>query len=179
MQPEPAGTFNLALQTLEERSATATNGIGQLVSINCSNGGVPKTPVAEVLITESGLTGDRQRDLCHHGGPDRAVLLYSLELIEALQKEGHPIEVGATGENLTVSGLDWNLIVPGFHIWVGAVRLLATKYADPCRNISGSFINGDMTRIAQTLYPGWSRICAKVLVPGTVRVGDPVRLAES
>ncbi|HTV54721.1 MAG TPA: MOSC domain-containing protein [Terriglobia bacterium] len=152
--------------------------LGRLTSINRSDGGVPKKPVAEVLITESGLTGDRQRDLRYHGGPDRAVLLYSMELIRALQKEGHSIDAGATGENLTVSGLDWKLVVPGTEIRVAAVRLLVTKYAPPCHNISGCFLNGDITRVAQKVHPGWSRVCAKVLAPGTVRVGDSVRLGE-
>jgi MOSC domain-containing protein YiiM len=181
MQPRLGGNLDPAVQTLNVDSAPNRSpaGNGRLVSINCSDGGVPKSPVAEVLITEAGLAGDRQHDLRFHGGPDRAVLLYSMELIEALQKEGHPIRVGGTGENLTLSGLDWNLIVPGSEISVGAVRLLVTKYATPCHNISGSFVDGDMTRIAQKLHPGWSRVCAKVLAGGTVRVGDSVRLGES
>jgi len=33
--------------------------------------------------------------------------------IEALQNEGHPIAFGSTGENLTVSGIDWQRVVPG------------------------------------------------------------------
>jgi MOSC domain-containing protein YiiM len=54
---------------------------GRLVSINLSNGGVPKRPVPECRVTESGLEGDRQRDLHFHGGPNRAVCLYPLERI--------------------------------------------------------------------------------------------------
>jgi MOSC domain-containing protein YiiM len=83
--------------------------------------------------------GDCQRDLHYHRGPDRAVLLYSMELIRALQKEGHPIEAGATSENLTVSGLDCHLVVPGTEIRVSAVRLVVTKYATPCCNVRGLF----------------------------------------
>ena len=63
-------------------------------SINVSRGGVPKTSVFEALVTEHGVDGDRQHDLRHHGGPDRAVSLFSLELIQALQREGHPIAAG-------------------------------------------------------------------------------------
>jgi MOSC domain-containing protein YiiM len=62
--------------------------------INVSDGGVPKLPVWEAKVGERGLDGDRQRNLKVHGGPDRAVCLYSLELIEQLQKEGHPIDSG-------------------------------------------------------------------------------------
>src|SRR3569832_2171795 len=76
--------------------------------ISVSDGGVPKLPVWEAKVSEQGLSGDRQRNLKFHGGPDRAVCLYSLELIEHLQAEGHPIDAGAAGENLTLSGLDWD-----------------------------------------------------------------------
>ena len=81
---------------------------GRLESINVSGGGVPKHSVFETLITVHGVAGDAQDDLRYHGGPDRAVVLFSLELIHALQREGHPIVVGSIGENLTLSGLDWD-----------------------------------------------------------------------
>lgn len=64
---------------------------GQVFSINCSPGGVPKLPIPEALITAYGLFGDSQANRVHHGGPDRAVCLFSAERILALQKEGHPI----------------------------------------------------------------------------------------
>jgi MOSC domain-containing protein YiiM len=98
--------------------------VGKVVSINRSSGGVPKQPVPECRVTESGLQGDRQRDLRFHGGPDRAVCLYPLESILALQREGHPIAPGTIGENLTVSGLDWSLMVPDVRLQVGEVVLL-------------------------------------------------------
>jgi MOSC domain-containing protein YiiM len=75
---------------------------GRLHSINVSDGGVPKLPLAACFIGKLGLHGDRQRDLEHHGGPLRAVCLYSRDLIESLRQEGHPIIPGAIGENLTV-----------------------------------------------------------------------------
>ncbi|MDE3050208.1 MAG: MOSC domain-containing protein, partial [Nitrospirota bacterium] len=81
--------------------------------INVSDGGVPKRPVREARVTERGLEGDRQRNLKVHGGPDRAVCLFSLELLERLQDEGHPIDAGSSGENLTLAGLEWELIRPG------------------------------------------------------------------
>ncbi len=150
---------------------------GRLESINISNGGVPKTGVLEGLITEQGVSGDAQRDLQHHGGPDRAVVLFSLELIRALQKEGHPIAPGTTGENLTVSGIEWTLLTPGTQVQVGPVRLRITSYAAPCSKIGASFADHDVQRIWQTQYPGWSRLCARVVVGGLVRPGDGVEMA--
>ena len=100
--------------------------VGILASINISWGGIPKQRVFEALVTENGLDGDHQRDLRYHGGPERAVVLYSLDVIQALKRQGHPIGVGAVGENFTVSGLDWPAIVPGTELEIGAVRLLIT-----------------------------------------------------
>src|SRR4051794_41401364 len=97
----------------------------------------------EALITESGIDGDRQRDLRFHGGPDRAVVLFSLDVIRDLQREGHTIAPGTAGENLTVSGLDWRAVVPGMEIAAGSARLLVTRYVTPCLKIAGSFSRGE------------------------------------
>lgn len=155
-------------------SAILESVTGRLESINASRGGVPKRSMFEALITEEGLDGDRQRDLRFHGGPDRAIVLFSLDLIKALQREGHSIAAGTTGENLTVSGLDWGAIVPGTEVQVGEVRLRITKYTTPCEKVAFSFCENDYTRISQKLHPGWSRVSARVLRGGLVRIGDPV-----
>jgi len=151
---------------------------GRLEAINLSQGGVPKQTVFEALITEHGLGGDLQRDSYHHGGPDRAVVLYSLDVIHALQREGHPITTGAVGENLTVSGLDWRAVVPGARLTVGDAELQITKYATPCTNIRGYFLANDFMRIYQDRHPGWSRVCARVLKAGIVRPGDVVSVGS-
>ncbi len=147
---------------------------GRLESINASRGGVPKSAMFEGLITEQGLDGDRQRDLRYHGGPDRAIVLFSLDVIRALQREGHPIAPGSTGENFTVSGLDWNAVVPGRQLQIGEVQLEVTKYTSPCEKIAGAFADCDFTRISQKRHAGWSRVSARVLAGGLVRMGDPV-----
>ena len=149
---------------------------GRLESINASPGGVPKTAVLVGIITAHGLTGDHQDDQRYHGGRDRAILVFSLDVIRALQSEGHPIGAGTTGENFTVSGLDWGLIGRGRELIVGEVRLLVTNYASPCETIRGSFLERDFMRISQKLHPGWSRLCTRVIEGGTVRPGDPVDL---
>jgi MOSC domain-containing protein YiiM len=152
---------------------------GRVASINRSDGGVPKQPVEACAVRILGLEGDRQRDHVHHGGPDRAVVLYSLERIAALQREGHPIAVGSIGENLTLSGLDWDALAPGARLRVGEVELELTRYASPCWNIAASFRDGAYERVSQKLYPGWSRLCARVLAPGRIEVGAPVALVGS
>jgi MOSC domain-containing protein YiiM len=101
-------------------------------------------------------------------------VVYSLDVIRALQREGHPISAGAVGENLTVSGLEWPAVIPGTRLVVGDVALQITKYATPCRNIRESFVGHDFMRIFQDRHPGWSRVCARVVKGGIVRPGDMV-----
>ncbi|HZS68541.1 MAG TPA: MOSC domain-containing protein [Burkholderiales bacterium] len=149
---------------------------GVLHSINVSNGGVPKRPRDAAQLRISGVSGDRQRDLRYHGGPTRAVSLYSLELIQALQAEGHRLEPGAIGENLTLAGVAWSSMVPGATLEVGAALLELTAYAAPCTNLLPYFREGEFKRVSQKVHPGWSRLYARVLREGTVKVGDPVRL---
>jgi len=148
---------------------------GVVNSINVSRGGVPKLPVPEALVGVEGLAGDHHR-WRGHGGPQRAVCLYALERIEALRGEGHPIEPGGAGENLTLSGVDWSLLTPGAELHVGEVHLRVTSYTDPCSTIAGCFAGGAFKRISQELHPGWSRVYASVVAPGVVEVGDPVVL---
>ncbi len=146
-----------------------------LVQISVSNGGVPKRPVQEAAITLSGVAGDRQRNRSVHGGPDRAVCLYSLERLDALRDEGHPIEPGAAGENLTIAGLDWARLKIGDRLRIGeTVELEVSSYTTPCRYNACWFVEGDFNRIAQERHPGWSRLYARVLREGPVRTGDRV-----
>ena len=145
-------------------------------SLNVSPGGVPKRPVVAATLTGCGLAGDRQRNLKYHGGPDRALCLWAVELIEALRREGHPVAVGSTGENVTTAGIPWALVVPGARLQLGPALVEITDYTRPCRTISGSFLGGRTGRISQRTHPGWSRVYARVVTGGEVRVGDPARL---
>lgn len=147
---------------------------GVIASINVSRGGVPKLPVPEAVAGPLGLDGDGQRDRRHHGGPDRALCLYSMERIEALQREGHAIAPGTTGENLTIRGLDWDTVTPGVQLRAGGVTMEITAYASPCKSIRPSFADENSNRIAQQLHPGWSRVYARVVETGALRVGDTV-----
>jgi MOSC domain-containing protein YiiM len=150
--------------------------MARVESINVSDGGVPKRPIQSARITREGVEGDRQRDLRFHGGPERAVTLFSSERIDLLRAEGHPITAGSTGENLTLSGLDWDEIGPGARLRVGDAEIEITRHAAPCAVIRGSFADGDSGRISEKAYPGWSRLCARVLREGVVQVGDTVEV---
>ena len=146
-----------------------------LYQINVSDGGVPKHPVLEAVITKAGVEGDRQRNLKVHGGPDRAVCLYSQDVIERLQDEGHSIEAGSSGENLTLAGLEWEKLQPGDRLQVGPeAQIEIMSYTTPCEKNAQWFLDRDIKRVSQKMNPGWSRLYAKVLCEGVVRPGDEV-----
>ena len=148
-----------------------------LFQINVNpEGGVPKRPVPSTRLCVGGVSGDKQNDLRHHGGPSRAVCLFSFELIEALQQEGHPIEPGSTGENLTLSGLRWELLSAGDRLIIGDAILELTSLTPPCHLIKKSFLEGHLERISQKTFPGWSRWYASVAKEGLVHTGDSVTL---
>ena len=148
---------------------------GHVARVNVSRGGVPKSPVQRDYIGELGLSLDKQAHPAIHGGPDRAVCLFSLQRIEELRAEGHPISPGSTGENLTVSGLDWSQLVPGVRLRIGqAVELEITSYASPCKSIRDSFVDGQIVRMLEKSNPGFSRVYARVLSAGWVETGDAV-----
>jgi MOSC domain-containing protein YiiM len=153
---------------------------GRIVQVNVSSGGVPKIAVESAVVTPLGLEGDDHRDRRHHGGPDRAVCLYSMEAIQALQTEGHTVVPGALGENVTVEGVDWSTVAPGRRLRLGeAVVVEITRFTTPCLNITASFVDGDYSRVSEKRHPGWSRVYARVLEPGVLRRGDFVRVLDS
>jgi MOSC domain-containing protein YiiM len=151
-----------------------------IAQISVSPGGVPKLPVPAARVTELGLEGDAHREMKIHGGPQRALCLFSLEQIRTLQAEGHQVTPGAIGENLTVEGLDWERVTPGRRLELGdGVVIEITSYTAPCFNIKKNFVDGDIARVSQKRHPGSSRVYARVLKTGAIRQGDPVRLVDS
>jgi MOSC domain-containing protein YiiM len=149
--------------------------VPRIFQINVSQGGVPKLALPHAEVTADGLAGDKQADRKHHGGPQRAVCLYSLERILALQEEGHPVFPGAAGENLTVVGLDWGGIAPGQQFRLGPeVVVEIVSYTPPCATIRHCFRGQQQNRISQKHNPGWSRVYARVLQSGRIGVGDAI-----
>ena len=146
----------------------------RILSINISGGGVPKPAVTEAVLGPLGLSGDDHDDKVDHGGPDRALCIYSIERIRVLQAEGHPVSPGSMGENLTLEGLDTASLKPGDRLAIGETEVELTMFASPCRTIRGSFADGGFSRVLEQQHPGDSRLYARVLRGGTLRPGDAV-----
>lgn len=150
---------------------------GSVVQVNVSGGGVPKHPVDAARVTRAGVEGDRQREVTVHGGPHRAVSLLGIEAIQRVAGEGNPIAPGTAGENLTVTGFDVSLLALGTRLHVGPDLVLELSgRANPCRTIRHSFRDGRFGRLSAVAHPADSRMYARVIVEGTARAGDPIRL---
>lgn len=153
--------------------ATTRSQTGTVASINRSPGGAPKVAGDQAEISTRGLDGDRQRSRQHHGRPWQAVSMWSAEVIDSLRTEGHPVQAGSAGENLTLAGLDWSRVGPGMVISIGDVLLECSMWAEPCRHISHCFSDGRWGRIHHDQGPV-SRLYASVLRGGNVHIGDRV-----
>lgn len=140
------------------------------------NGGVPKPRVETLRVTINGCEGDRQNDLKHHGGPSRAVCLMSLDVMQELQDQGHPISGGTTGENLLISGIAWSELNVGSFIQTGEVTLRITSDAPPCKTIKTSFLDGKFKALSHKMMPQKTRWYAEVIREGVLHQGESIRI---
>ncbi|MBJ36320.1 MAG: sulfurase [Euryarchaeota archaeon] len=153
--------------------------MGVIHSVNVSeNGGVPKLPIRAATIRFEGVEGDHNKFRTEKkgGDPGRAVNLFSLERIEQLQAEGHAIEVGSTGENLTIEGVEWDELEVGVVLKIGSAMVELSEPCAPCWKIGDSFNSGNFSRIDHDKEVGWSRWSARVVEEGLVSVGDSVQI---
>ena len=150
--------------------------IGRVESLQASGGGVPKVSVAVAVIDPAGVVGDVQGNRRNHGRPWQAVCLYSADLIASLRSEGHPVTAGGTGENVTISGVDWSRMRGGLTITIGDVEVRTSSPAAPCHKIGDCFTDRYWNRIDHVEHPGWARWYASVLRGGTVAPGDTVTI---
>src|SRR4051812_47046129 len=70
---------------------------GVLAQLNKSGGGMPKLPIGEAMVTVDGVSGDWQKNRKVHGGPNRAICVYSEELYEGLREDGVKVKSGDIG----------------------------------------------------------------------------------
>lgn len=163
-------------------------GIIQQVSV--SNGGVPKWAVDEAWVGPLGLEGDRHRNLKHHGGPLKAVLLASAENIAELRSEGFDVSAGSLGENLTISGIGFAALRPRMRFRAGGAVLELTQPRQPCAtldiyNRTDLRIHGclfdSLAKAGDPASPCWAKggFYASVVLPGFVRPGDILELLDA
>ena len=155
---------------------------GIIFQVNISRGGVPKLPVPSASIGPLGLEGDSHAHPQIHGGPDKAVLIITLEGIHELIERGYPLFPGALGENLTTRGLDRREVRVGQQIRAGSAMLEITQPRGPCATLD--IYGVKLKREIKTKDPsspvwGLSGFYARVLSPGIVRPEDIIEVVAT
>ncbi|NOT09991.1 MAG: MOSC domain-containing protein [Gemmatimonadales bacterium] len=140
---------------------------------------IRKEPVdGQVWAGREGLSGDHQYDRKHHGGPERALLMYAMAHYPYWRSEWGRTDVGpgAFGENLTVRGLDEDTACLGDVYRVGEVRMEVSSPRTPCSNLSKRHGIGDLVKtIVQNNRSGWY---LRVLQEGWLESGTPIELLD-
>lgn len=130
--------------------------------------GTQKRNVHEALFIEDfGLEND-----AHAGKWHRQVSLLSYERIQDFKKKGAPVEDGAFGENLIVSGIDFKNLPVGTRFQSGDVVLEMTQIGKECHSGCEIYkIMGDCIMPREGVF-------AKVLHGGRIREGDELTVLE-
>jgi MOSC domain-containing protein YiiM len=143
-----------------------------LAQLNVSDGGMPKLPVPSARVTGHGVGGDYQRNKKYHGGPNRAVCIFSVELYDWLRDKGIDLQNGSVGENFTTVGLDLNSLDKGDRLRVGDCLIELTDVRVPCGNLKKWDVD------LPELIVGRSGWVAKVIEEGDVKPGDSIELLK-
>jgi MOSC domain-containing protein YiiM len=138
-----------------------------------------KFPVAgPVELGELGIAGDEQVDRKNHGGPDKAVLVYSADHLPFWRDRLNLPEMagGAFGENLTIAGSTEEDVCIG-DVWeVGAVLLQVTQPRQPCWKMSRRWnISNLAQQVVASGFCGWY---LRVLRGGTLAPGEELSLVS-
>lgn len=160
------------------------NHLGMLVSINVGlpallehDGrevmtGIRKQPVGGAAwLSCSGLSGDGQADPVHHGGPDKAVCVYSADHAPYWrQRWGKEVGDAAFGENFTVTGALETEVCIGDVVRVGGALLQVSQARLPCFKLA---LRHGLPSLPQEVQDtGFTGFYFRVLEEGTVKPGD-------
>lgn len=131
-------------------------------------------------IGATGLAGDAQADLAHHGGPEKAVHHYPLDHYAAWRAEiGAAAALdapGAFGENLSTQGWTEETVCVGDIVSFGTARLQVSQGRQPCWKLNRRFGVADMAlRVQKSGRTGWYY---RVLREGVAEEGDALALID-
>ena len=135
-------------------------------------------PVSEVrAIPGRGLEGDRyflgQGTFSRGYKPDAELTLIESEAVAALaREESIALQHGEPRRNLVTRSVALNHLV-GREFMVGDVRMRGHRLCEPCTHLAQ--VTGQEAIVRALLHRAGLR--AQVLTEGTLRAGDPIRLA--
>ena len=131
-------------------------------------------------VGRTGLEGDAQGDLQHHGGLEKAVHHYALDHYPAWRREigaGPLLDApGAFGENLSTLGLHEDILAVGDIFRLGGATLQVSQGRAPCWKLNARFSVPDMAkRVQSTGRTGWYY---RVIEEGVIAPGDEFVLLD-
>lgn len=148
----------------------ALNPTPRIVSINISQGGIPKLPVPVIRVTPSGLEGDGHNHP-KHNNPIQAVCIQDIEKLNELSRNGYELVPGRAGENLTVEHLHVNNLALGTLLeFSGGVLLEISKVRKPCYVMDAIDL-----RLKEDAV-GRHGMYAKVIREGFFHAGETIRI---
>ncbi len=128
-----------------------------------------------IHLGETNLIGDGQADLVHHGGPDRALLIYTADHYPAWNERfGRTLEFGSFGENFTVKGTDEREVCIG-DIWSSDdIEIEISQPRLPCFKLARRLNTPGLNiEVVKNRKGGWY---TRVLRQGYVERGQRLRL---
>jgi MOSC domain-containing protein YiiM len=133
---------------------------------------------APILLRATNLDGDRQADLRVHGGPDKAVCVYSGDHYPAWRDElGRPdMGFGGFGENFTVSGQAETDVCLGDRFRVGEAVVEVSQPRGPCQKLARRWDRPDLPKLV--VASGRSGWYLRVMQEGYVESGQLLQLIE-
>ncbi|NIK76693.1 MOSC domain-containing protein YiiM [Paenibacillus castaneae] len=122
------------------------------------------------LLRYTGLQGDGQGDQIRHGGPDKAVCAY-FEKRYSFWREQYqaPFDIGAFGENFTISNWTEEDLCIGDIIQAGEVVLQVSQPRQPCFKLG--LRNGLPELPERVKQEGYTGFYFRVLQEGEVKAG--------
>lgn len=133
-----------------------------------------------VRLTLTGLEGDEQADLRHHGGVDKALHHYPVEHYAVMSQEwpqcAAMLGAGVLGENISTRGMTEHDVCIGDILCIGGARVQVSQPRSPCWKIDRRLKVDDASRFVETAgITGWYY---RVLEPGSIAAGDAIALLE-
>jgi MOSC domain-containing protein YiiM len=140
--------------------------------------GEPVASHDRIEAVEGGLCGDRYLLGTGHYSPYdvcQVTLVASEALDEIRDRHGIDLSDGRHRRNLVTRGVDLRRLLETTFA-VGAATFRGTRPRPPCAHVER--VAGE-SGVARALGDGRGGICADVVEPGPIRVGDEIRLVEA
>jgi MOSC domain-containing protein YiiM len=141
--------------------------------------GIYKTPVTgRIPLASTNLLGDAQADLNVHGGPDKAVCVYSADHYPFWREQLGVSECGPGwfGENFSIEGQSEHDVALGDTYRVGTALVQISQPRAPCGKLGRRWNRLDMPKLVlQSGRTGWY---LRVVECGDVECGETLTLVD-